>query len=153
MTTEHFASGMTLGGITASLLTIIACFAGVYALARSSHQSTNLETSATSKSGQYYCNMKALSASERFHHRWLTLKLMMAKKDVTERPDGYEFQFNSTAVSVADLADWVANESKCCPFFDFHIGVERDASLLTLRLSGVEGIKPFIRAEFHLAAL
>jgi hypothetical protein len=153
MTTGHFATGTTLGGITAALLGVIACFAGAYALARSSQQSTNLENSATPKPGQYYCNMKALSTGERYHHRLLTLKLMMIRKDVTERPDGYEFQFNSTAVSVAELADWVGNESKCCPFFDFHIGVERDASLLTLRLSGDEGIKAFIRAEFHLASL
>ena len=153
MTTGHFVTGTSLGGITTSLLAVIACFAGVYALARSSHQPTKLENSATSKPGQYYCNMKALSTGERYHHQWLTLKLMMAKRDVKEQADGYEFQFNSTAVSVGELADWVAKESKCCPFFDFHIGVEHDASLLTLRLSGGEDIKPFIRAEFHLASL
>src|SRR5215469_14317600 len=152
MTTGHFLTGTTIGGFTAALLAVTACFAGVYALARSSHQARNLENSATPKRGQYYCNMKALSTGERYHHRWLTLKLMMTKNDVIERADGYEFQFDSTAVSVAELADWVTNESKCCPFFDFHIAVEHDASLLTLRLSGDEGIKAFIRAEFHLAS-
>jgi hypothetical protein len=153
MTTGHFASGTTLGGITAALLAVIACFTGVYVLARGWHQPTNLDSSATPKPGRYYCNMNALSTGERYHHRWLTLKLMIAKEGITERADGYEFQFNSTSLSVAELADWVAHESKCCPFFDFQIGVERDASLLTLRLSGDEGIKGFIRAEFHIALL
>jgi len=34
------------------------------------------------------------------------------------------------------------------PFFDFHIDVEREGKLLCLRLTGEEGIKAFIRAEF-----
>jgi hypothetical protein len=42
----------------------------------------------------------------------------------------------------------VAAEGKCCPFFDFHIDLEREGRLLCLRPTGKEGIKPFIRAEF-----
>ena len=49
---------------------------------------------------------------------------------------------------LAELAEWVGAESKCCPFFDFHIDVEREGKLLCLRLTGEEGIKAFIRAEF-----
>jgi len=45
------------------------------------------------------------------------------------------------------LAEWVAAESKCCPFFDFHIDLEREGKLVCLRLTGEEGIKAFIRAE------
>jgi len=36
------------------------------------------------------------------------------------------------------------------PFFDFHIDVEREGKLLCLRLTGEEGIKAFIRAEFRI---
>jgi hypothetical protein len=53
-------------------------------------------------------------------------------------------------VTLAELAEWVSAESKCCPFFDFHIDVEREGKLLCLRLTGEEGIKPFIRDEFHV---
>jgi len=38
------------------------------------------------------------------------------------------------------------------PFFDFHIDLEREGRLLCLRLTGEDGIKPFILAEFHVAA-
>ena len=53
-------------------------------------------------------------------------------------------------VSLAELVDWVAGEGKCCPFFDFHIDLEREGRLLCLRLTGKEGIKPLIRSEFQV---
>ncbi len=59
-------------------------------------------------------------------------------------------QFSPKSVSLAELADWVVAESKCCPFFDFHMELENEGSLLCLRLTGEEGIKAFIRAEFSV---
>ena len=68
-------------------------------------------------------------------------------KSAGDRKQGYEFQYSPADVSVAELAAWVAAESKCCPFFDFHIDLEREGKLVCLRLTGEEGIKAFIRAE------
>ncbi len=73
---------------------------------------------------------------------------MAARKQIVEAEKGYEFQYGPADVSLAELADWVAAESKCCPFFDFHIDLEEEGRLLCLRLTGEEGIKAFIRAEF-----
>jgi hypothetical protein len=42
-----------------------------------------------------------------------------------------------SAVSIAELADWVAAEGKCSAFFDFHIDLEQSGSLLCLRLTGL----------------
>jgi len=53
-------------------------------------------------------------------------------------------------VTLAELAQWVVAESKCCPFFDFHIDLENGGKLVCLRLTGEEGIKAFIRAEFSI---
>jgi len=99
---------------------------------------------------KFYCNSKALNPTERAHHKQLTDKLLVNRKDVVETDKGYEFQFSPSNVSLAELADWVAAEGKCCPFFDFHIDLEHAGSLLCLRLTGDEGIKPFIRLEFKV---
>jgi hypothetical protein len=80
----------------------------------------------------------------------LSDKLVAVRKDIVETAKGYEFQFSPADVSLAEMAEWVAAESKCCPFFDFHIDVEREGRLLCLRLTGDEGIKAFIRAEFRV---
>jgi hypothetical protein len=97
---------------------------------------------------KFYCNGKALNTAERAHHQELTQKLLAARKESVETPAGYEFQFNPKTVTLAELADWVAAESKCCSFLDYHIDVEAEGNLLCLRLTGEQGVKAFIRSEF-----
>ncbi len=99
---------------------------------------------------KFYCNSKALTPAERARHKQLSEKLMAARKEMVETDKGYEFQYGPADVSLAELAEWVAAESKCCPFFDFHIDLEREGKLVCLRLTGEEGIKAFIRAEFNV---
>jgi len=98
----------------------------------------------------YFCNVKALNAGERKRHEELTQKLLAKRQDVVEMEKGYEFQYTPEDVSVAEVAEWVVAESKCCPFFDFHIDLEKQGQLLCLRLSGGPNIKAFIRSEFGL---
>jgi hypothetical protein len=46
--------------------------------------------------------------------------------------------------------NWCRNGSlvKCCPFFEIDLNVEREQGGLWLRLTGREGVKQLIRAEF-----
>ena len=135
--------------------------AGVAALLSSGAlvQSSPQETKAREKEKQvlttqnkFYCNIKALNPAERIRHKELTDKLIAARKEIVETEKGYEFQYSPANVSLAVLADWVEAEGKCCRFFDFHIDLEREGTLLCLRLTGEEGIKPFIRTEFQVPA-
>jgi hypothetical protein len=99
---------------------------------------------------KFYCNIKALTPAERARHKELGDKMMKSKNTTIETPNGYEFQYSPKDVSLAELAEWVAAESKCCPFFDFHIDLEREGTLVCLRLTGSEGVKAFLRAEIGL---
>jgi len=108
------------------------------------------EKQATTMQSKFYCNTKALTPDERARHKQLSEKLAAVRKEIVETEKGYEFQFSPADISLAELAEWVAAESKCCPFFDFHIDLEREGKLLCLRLTGEEGIKAFIRAEFRV---
>jgi len=109
---------------------------------------SNQEKGAITVQGKFYCNIKALTPAERARHRELTEKLIRVRKEVVETEKGYEFQYGPADVTLAELAEWVVAEGKCCPFFDFHIDLEREGALLCLRLTGEEGIKAFIRTEF-----
>src|SRR5580704_12991941 len=100
--------------------------------------------------GRFYCNVRALSPGERARHKELTEKLLAARNATLETAKGYEFQYSPDKVSIAELGEWVVAESKCCPFFDFHIDLENEGKLVCLRLTGSEGIKAFIRSEFHI---
>jgi hypothetical protein len=117
--------------------------------AQHAQRGAQTEQKSTRQAG-LYCNVKALTASERERHKKLTEKLMTSRSDTVETDKGYEFQYSPAKVSVAEVAEWVEMESKCCPFFDFHIDLEQEGQLVCLRLTGREGIKAFIRAEFSL---
>ena len=108
------------------------------------------EKQATMMQSRFYCNTKALTPDERARHKQLSEKFVARRKEIVETAKGYEFQFSPADISLTELAEWVGAESKCCPFFDFHIDVERKGKLLCLRLTGEEGIKAFIRAEFKV---
>jgi len=118
--------------------------------AQTSATTLNQEKEIVVTASKFHCNIKALTPEERAHHTQLTKKLLGARKEILETAEGYEFQFSPKSVSLAELADWVGAESKCCPFFDFHIDLEGEGSLLCLRLTGEEGVKAFIRTEFQL---
>jgi hypothetical protein len=111
-------------------------------------QAARTEKQAMTTQSGFYCNIKALSANERARHKELTEKLMSSRTDTVEIEKGYEFQYSPAKVAVAEVAEWVVMESKCCPFFDFHIDLEKEGQLVCLRLTGREGIKAFIRLEF-----
>ena len=97
----------------------------------------------------FYCNTKALSKSERERYNQLTAKLVNARLETKELPDGYAFQLNSE-VTLAEVAEWISAERKCCPFFGFEVDLHRDNGPLWLKLKGTDGIKVFIRAEFGI---
>lgn len=141
---------LTAGVATFAMLILAAVAARTQRMGTPIPQAT--EQSMTTQS-RFYCNMKALSHSERIKHMMLTGKLIMLRKEIVELESGYEFQFSPSSVSPADLASWVTTENKCCPFFDFHIDLEQKGRLLCLRLTGEEGIKQFIRSEFKVAAI
>ena len=117
-------------------------------IAQNSPTLVNKEKQVATTQSKFFCNVKALTPEERAHHKQLGEKLMAARKKIVETDKGYEFQYSPADISLAELADWVGAESKCCPFFDFHIDLEREGKLLCLRLTGEEGIKAFIRMEF-----
>jgi hypothetical protein len=135
-------------GVTLALWTGSGAAAGL--AAQTSAIIVEGEKKVATTQSKFYCNIKALTPEERARHKQLSEKLTVARKEIVEIEKGYEFQFSPHDVSLAELAEWVAAESKCCPFFDFHIDLEREGKWACLRLTGEEGIKAFIKAEFKI---
>jgi len=138
----------TVATASAALAMLVAGGGAAGLFAQNSPALVNQEKQVATTQSKFYCNIKALNSAERARQKQLSEKLTAARKQIVETEKGYEFQFSPTDVSLAELAEWVSAESKCCPFFDFHIDLEEEGRLLCLRLTGEEGIKAFIRAEF-----
>jgi hypothetical protein len=148
--TEQFAANSRKKAVLLAVAALIVAAGVVPLMAQSSTIAVYGEKQVARTQSKFYCNTKALTPAERARHKQLGDKLTAERRAVVETEKGYEFQYSPKSVSLAELAEWVAAESKCCPFFDFHIDVEGTGSLLCLRLTGEEGIKAFIRAEFEV---
>lgn len=109
---------------------------------------TGSQGQAVTEHSGFYCNLNALSPTERARLKQFS-GLLAAKIETKELPDGYAFRLQK-GVSIADLAEWVFLERKCCPFFDFEIELERNNGSLWLKLRGAEGVKQFMVSDFHL---
>ena len=151
MTIRQSNFGWVVGVAAIAGILVILSLGGISACTQQQASASPLRTEdkmATGTSG-FYCNLKAFTPEEREHHRRLSQKLAGARVDTEELADGFAFRLEP-GVSLAELADWVVNERKCCPFFDFDIEVERDGGPLWLKLRGSEGVKQFIRSEFGI---
>jgi hypothetical protein len=98
----------------------------------------------------FFCNLSAMDADQRKHHRELTERLRESVKEVRELADGYGFRFAADTNSIRLVAEWVALERLCCPFFAFQLEVGSDNKPLWLRITGREGVKPFMQSEFGI---
>lgn len=94
------------------------------------------------------CDLGTLTTEQRARHTAVT-KRLLAHATRKEMADGYLFFIDRSHISAAELAEWVADESRCCPAVDFHIELPA-SGLLTLRLSGGAEVKEFIAAELRL---
>jgi len=97
----------------------------------------------------FACNTRALTPDARHRHfDELGPRLRGLHKGVRELPNGYEFGFGSDAATVQLVTEWAVGEHLCCPFFDIDLRFEREGGGFWLRLTGREGTKQFIRADF-----
>jgi len=145
-------AGIKKRGAAGAALSLLMAAGGTAHARVPASQSASSTGTQTSQGNKFYCNIKALNPAERARQKQLTEKLIAVRREIVETEKGYEFQFSPSSISLGELAEWVAAEGKCCPFFDFHIDLEREGSLLCLRLTGEEGIKAFIRTEFQVPA-
>jgi hypothetical protein len=97
----------------------------------------------------FACDRAALTPEARKRHfDELGPALRDRKKAIHELADGFEFEFPGDPATVHLLTEWVAGEHLCCPFFDIDVKMDREGGALWLRLTGREGVKQFVKADF-----
>lgn len=98
----------------------------------------------------FACNRQALDGAARHRHfEVLGPALRSMRRQVRELPDGFEFEFPADPAAVQQVAEWSAGERLCCPFFDIDLRFPREGGGFWLRLTGREGVKQFIKADFE----
>ena len=90
------------------------------------------------------CDLDAISAGDR--PRYNELRKMLAASAVGKRElaDGIAVQISTERMTLAQLAEWISLERKCCPFFEFKIEVAPASGPVWLSLTGRPGVKEFL---------
>jgi hypothetical protein len=97
----------------------------------------------------FACDRAALSPEQRKRHfDELGPELHTMIKNIRALPNGYEFEFPTDFASIAKVAEWTAGERLCCPFFDIDLRMDHEHGGFWMRLTGREGTKQFIEADF-----
>ena len=92
------------------------------------------------------CDLTALEPGMRSTHLEAARQLLHGDAaEVTELPDGYAFRYR--ADQYERVAQFIANERLCCPFFTFVLEVTPAQGPLWLRVTGSEGVKDFLQRE------
>jgi hypothetical protein len=96
----------------------------------------------------FFCDRTALTPEQRKRQQELGKRLGSSVLGIQELPDGFEFEFPYNPSNYQALTEFTPLERSCCPFFDIGIRLEREGGKLWWRLTGRDGVKQFILAEF-----
>lgn len=108
-------------------------------------QQKNMENETT-----FMCRLDALDQTQRERYKALGKQLRSNVKEVKELPNGYAFRLAAESETILSAAEWITFERLCCPFFSFALEIEGDGKPLWLKMTGREGVKEFMRAEFGI---
>lgn len=98
----------------------------------------------------FVCDLTALTADQRARHAVLTKELREIIQEIQELPDGYAARFPMEPAMQLGLAEFITLERLCCPCFTLALEAQREQGSLWLKVTGPEGVKPFIRTEFGI---
>ena len=76
-------------------------------------------------------------------------KLRPSVVEVKELSEGYAYHFPADDALIAELAQLVSLERRCCPFLRFSITVEPGDGPVWLEMSGPQGTKDFLASVFN----
>jgi hypothetical protein len=69
---------------------------------------------------------------------------------IEELADGYAFRLPGEKRLLALVAELIIAERECCPFLTFQLTAKPTMGALTVRMTGPDGTKEFLRISFKL---
>jgi hypothetical protein len=113
----------------------------------------NVDMNTPAQNTPLVCNMDVFTPAERENHIRTTTQLFQSVQTVHEVKNGFEFMFPNfdVAENLTQLAEFMFNERRCCPFLEFTLKITPNDTPISLLLTGPEGTQEFLRAEFSVA--
>jgi len=95
------------------------------------------------------CQLGVFSADERRRYQGVRAKIDAAVTSFMEIDQGYEFQLPGEDTMLALVAQWIALERRCCPFFEFTVAIGASDSSIRVSLTGSPEVKLFLESELR----
>ncbi|MEP7307230.1 MAG: hypothetical protein ABJA98_17090 [Acidobacteriota bacterium] len=92
------------------------------------------------------CDMTALSAGERRRYNALRPLVLGGIEEVRETRIGFRARIRRST-TVADIAEWIEMERRCCAFLDITLALNRNGTTW-IEIGGTAAIKEFLKREF-----
>ena len=94
-------------------------------------------------------DLTAMDAAQRTRYEEALRHVEGAAIDAEPIDGGFAIRYPADAGSIASLAEFIALERLCCPFFDFELALAAGAEVIELRLTGGPGVQEFLEAEIR----
>ncbi len=95
------------------------------------------------------CDLTALHATQRKNHFIMIHRISAAVQEIKELPHGYAFRLAEEQITLLQIADFLANERRCCSFFHFTLSIEPEGGAVWLHLTSPDGVKAVLQAVFE----
>jgi hypothetical protein len=105
------------------------------------------DSTSNARESPFACVMSAIDADKREPHIANAKQLFNLVEEIRELDNGFAFRFANSPDLLTKLAEFIALERLCCPFFGFVVEVEPEGGAIWFKLTGREGVKPFIKME------
>ena len=93
------------------------------------------------------CNMKALTLQQRKQLGQTGEHVISAITASRELIDGYAFRIDPAKASLMDVAQWLEEWRRCCPFYEFQIDFHAADGSIWLSVKGRPGVKEYIPVD------
>lgn len=93
------------------------------------------------------CDLSVFTDAQRNQHMADSQKLFSKVYEVQELSDGYALRLPDEKGMLSLIADFINDDSLCCPFFHFTMEVEPYRRGIWLKLGGSAEIKQLVAAE------
>jgi hypothetical protein len=90
------------------------------------------------------CVLNVLTAAERKREKTLLDLVRSTSIAKEETVDGYMLLFPDDPILLAQIGEFLSLERRCCPFFTFQLTAGAEKGLISLHISGREGVKAFL---------
>jgi hypothetical protein len=95
------------------------------------------------------CQLGVFSADERRRYQGLRAEIDAAVTRMVEADNGYVFHLPGDDATLARVAEWIALERRCCPFFEFTVSMGGSDPSIRVALTGCPEVKRFLAAELR----